>query len=140
MLLRLLLLWLWLRQLLLPATIAIAAAYAIATDIASASASDIDAAIDTAIAVYKRRKQRIPTAELNDYLQQLIERFPPPSIKGKYVKIKYVTQLPSKTPAIAFFCNLPRYVKEPYRNFLENKIREKFDFCGVPLSIYFRQK
>jgi len=97
-------------------------------------------AIDTAIAVFEKKKFRITTSELNEYMQEVIERTPPPSIKGKYVKIKYVTQLPLNYPAFAFFCNLPQYVKAPYRNFLENRIREKWDFSGVPIRLVFRKK
>jgi len=70
----------------------------------------------------------------------LIEKNPPPSIKGKHIKIKYLTQLPTKTPAIAFFCNLPQYIKPAYQRFLENQIRKNFDFTGVPLAIFFRKK
>jgi GTP-binding protein len=69
-----------------------------------------------------------------------IEAFPPPSVKGKYIKIKYVTQLPSKTPAFAFFCNLPQYVKDPYKRYLENQLRKNFNFHGVPVKIFFRKK
>ena len=69
-----------------------------------------------------------------------IENYPPPATKGKFVKIKYITQLPTKSPSFAFFCNLPQYVKEPYRRFLENKIRAHFDFTGVPIQIFLRQK
>lgn len=96
--------------------------------------------LQTAIRVYESRSRRIPTSELNDYLLPIIEDTPPPSTKGKYIRIKYVTQLPSPTPVFAFFVNLPQYVREPYRRFLENKIRERWDFEGVPLLIYFRQK
>ncbi|MBA7526475.1 GTPase Der [subsurface metagenome] len=69
-----------------------------------------------------------------------IEQFPPPTVKGKYIRIKYVTQLPNKTPCFAFFCNLPQYVKEPYKRYLENKLREKYNFTGVPVRIYMRKK
>jgi len=97
-------------------------------------------AIDTAIAVFEKKKFRISTSELNEFLQEAIERTPPPSIKGKYVKIKYVTQLPLNYPSFAFFCNLPQYIKAPYKNFLENRIREKWDFSGVPIRLVFRKK
>jgi GTP-binding protein len=73
-------------------------------------------------------------------LLPIIEAYPPPSTKGKYIKIKFVTQLPTATPTFAFFCNLPQYVKEPYKRFLENKLREKFGFSGVPITVYTRQK
>lgn len=96
--------------------------------------------LQTAIQVYESRKRRIPTSALNDYLQPIIENTPPPSTKGKYLKIKYVMQLPTPTPQFAFFVNLPQYVREPYRRFLENKIRSNWDFSGVPIQIYFRQK
>ena len=96
--------------------------------------------LQTAIRVHQSRKRRIPTSELNDFLLPLIENYPPPATKGKYIKIKYVTQLPTPTPQFAFFVNLPQYIKEPYRRFLENNMREKWDFSGVPMQIYFRQK
>jgi GTP-binding protein len=97
-------------------------------------------AIETAMLVYENRKQRISTSKLNDYLLEAIEEFPPPSSKGKYVKIKYITQLPTPTPQFAFYCNLPQYVKEPYKRYLENKLREAYDFSGVPIQIYMRKK
>ncbi len=96
--------------------------------------------LQTAIRVYQSRKRRISTSELNDYLLPLIEAYPPAATKGKYIKIKYVTQLPTPTPQFAFFVNLPQYIKESYRRFLENKMREQWDFSGVPMQIYFRQK
>lgn len=97
-------------------------------------------AIETAVEVYKNRSKRIPTRKLNDVMLPIIERTPPPATKGKYVKIKYCTQLPTHYPQFAFFCNLPQYVKEPYKRFLENKLREHFDFTGVPVTIYMRKK
>jgi GTPase len=97
-------------------------------------------AIEVANEVFQNKTKHIPTSKLNDVMLEIIEKFPPPSSKGKYIKIKYVTQLPGKSPAFAFFCNLPQYVKEPYKRFLENKIRENFNFSGVPINIYFRQK
>ena len=90
--------------------------------------------------VYGNYSQKIPTARLNEAILPEIENFPPPAWKGKYIRIKYLTQLPTKSPSFAFFCNLPQYIKEPYKRFLENKIREKFDFCGCPIQIYIRQK
>lgn len=96
--------------------------------------------LQTAILVYQARKRRISTSELNDYFLPIIENWPPPSTKGKYIKIKYVTQLPTPTPQFAFFVNLPQYIREPYRRFLENKLRENWNFSGVPIQIYFRQK
>ena len=96
--------------------------------------------LQTAIRVYQNRKRRILTSELNEYLLPIIETTPPPATKGKYIKIKYITQLPTQTPQFAFFVNLPQYIKEPYRRFLENKLREQWDFSGVPVAIHFRQK
>ncbi len=96
--------------------------------------------IETAVEVYNNRKQRIPTNKLNDALLPMIESHPHPSVKSSYVKIKYVTQLPTKTPVFAFFANHPQYVKESYKRFLENQIREKFNFTGVPIAIVFRKK
>ena len=93
-----------------------------------------------AIRVYNSRRRRVPTSEFNEYILPIIEETPPPSTKGKYIRIKYAMQLPSPTPAFAFFVNLPQYIKEPYRRFLENKIRSHWDFSGVPMQIYFRQK
>lgn len=97
-------------------------------------------AIEVADKVYNDRKKKIPTSKLNDILLPIIENNPPPSVKGKYVKIKYITQLSGVAPTFAFFCNLPQYIQESYRRFLENKIRENFDFSGVPITIFFRQK
>ncbi|NDV16858.1 ribosome biogenesis GTPase Der [Muricauda sp. TY007] len=97
-------------------------------------------AIETAVDVYKNRSKRIPTRKLNDIMLPIIEKTPPPSTKGKYVKIKFCTQLPTPYPQFAFFCNLPQYVKDPYKRFLENKIRENFDFTGVPMTIFMRKK
>lgn len=97
-------------------------------------------AIEEAVAVFERRKTRIPTSKLNELMLPIIENQPPPAIKSKYVRIKFCTMLPTRTPSFAFFANLPQYVKDPYRRFLENQIRENFDFTGVPLQIYFRKK
>ncbi|AEV33800.1 ribosome-associated GTPase EngA [Owenweeksia hongkongensis DSM 17368] len=97
-------------------------------------------AVEEAMNVYSRREQRIATSKLNDTMLPIIEGNPPPASKGKYVKIKFVTQLPTRTPSFAFFANLPQYVKEPYKRFIENKLREQFDFTGVPIQVYFRQK
>lgn len=97
-------------------------------------------AIETAVQVYENRSRRIKTRELNDIMLPIIESNPPPSYKGKYVKIKFCTQLPTPQPQFAFFCNLPQYVKDSYRRFLENKLRKEFDFTGVPITIYFRKK
>ncbi len=97
-------------------------------------------ALEAGISVYKNRVQKLKTAELNDHLLPIIQAYPPPAIKGKYVKIKFITQLPSHVPAFAFFCSNPKYVKESYRRFLENKMREKWNFSGVPIKLFFRQK
>ena len=97
-------------------------------------------ALQLALRVCENRKRRIPTSELNDFILPIIEQTPPPSIKGKYIRIKYAMMLPTPTPQFAFFVNLPQYVKDPYRRFLENRIRGQWDFAGVPMQIYFRQK
>lgn len=97
-------------------------------------------AIEKAVEIYENRSQKISTSKINDALLPEIERNPPPAIKGKYIKIKYITQLPSRTPAFAFFCNLPQYIKPPYERFLENKLRGYFNFEGVPLRLFFRKK
>ena len=96
--------------------------------------------LDAVTTVYDNYSRKIPTARLNEALLPVIEETPPPSIKGKYVKIKYVTQLPTRFPAFAFFCNLPQYIKEPYKRFLENKLRENFALTGCPIQIFCRQK
>ncbi|MBR6814662.1 MAG: ribosome biogenesis GTPase Der [Alistipes sp.] len=96
--------------------------------------------LQQAIRVYNSRRRRIPTSELNDFILPIIEDYPPASTKGKYIRIKYATQLPTPTPQFAFFVNLPQYIKENYRRYLENKIRGEWDFSGVPIQIYFRQK
>ena len=96
--------------------------------------------LQQAIRVYNSRKRRVPTSELNEYILPIIEDYPPASTKGKYIRIKYATQLPTPTPQFAFFVNLPQYIKESYRRYLENKLREQWDFSGVPIQIYFRQK
>ncbi|WP_129716149.1 ribosome biogenesis GTPase Der [Pedobacter sp. SYP-B3415] len=100
----------------------------------------IHKAVEAALEVYKNRSKKISTSKLNDVMLPLIESYPPPSNKGKYIKIKYVTQINGISPMFAFFCNLPQYIKEPYKRFIENKLRENFDFSGVPVQIYFRQK
>jgi GTP-binding protein len=97
-------------------------------------------AMETAVEVFEKRKKKIPTSKLNDIMLEIIKNNPPPATKGKYVKIKYCMQLPTKTPQFAFFCNLPQYVKDSYKRFLENKLRDIYDFSGVPVTIYFRQK
>ncbi|GCD80823.1 ribosome biogenesis GTPase Der [Schleiferia thermophila] len=96
--------------------------------------------LQEALEVYKRRKVRIPTSQLNETLLPIFENTPPPVYKGKTVSIKYITQLPTPRPQFAFFCNLPQYIKEPYKRFIENQLRSMYDFTGVPLDIYFRKK
>lgn len=96
--------------------------------------------LQTALRVYASRKRRIKTSEFNEFILPLIENYPPPSIKGKYIRIKFAMQLPSPTPTFAFFANLPQYIRDPYRRYLENKIRDHWDFEGVPIQIYFREK
>lgn len=97
-------------------------------------------AIETAVDVYKNRTKKVKTAKLNDVMLPIIQTTPPPAIKGKYVKIKFCTQLPTPYPSFAFFANLPQYVKDPYKRFLENQLRKHFDFTGVPVTIYIRKK
>ena len=97
--------------------------------------------LETAVEVYNNRNRIVPTSQLNNYMQEVISAYPPPANKGKYVKIKYVTMLKEqKIPTFVFFCNLPQWVKEPYRRYLENKIREEWDFSGTPISIFMREK
>ena len=96
--------------------------------------------LDAAARVYANYSRKIKTSDLNDAMLPEIENYPPPAWKGKYIKIKYVTQLPTRFPSFAFFCNLPQYVRDPYKRFLENRLREKFDFIGCPVQIFLRQK
>lgn len=96
--------------------------------------------VEIAMDVYANRKRRIKTHELNEAMHEVIEHYPPPSTKGKFVKIKFVTQLPGRSPKFAFFCNLPQYVTESYKRYLENKIRERYNFKGVPITIFMRKK
>lgn len=97
-------------------------------------------ALETAMEVYENRKQRIKTSELNEVLLEAIENYGPPAVKGKFIKIKYCTQLPSPTPTFALFANLPQYIREPYKRYIENQLRDNFNFTGVPIQIFFRQK
>lgn len=97
-------------------------------------------AIETAVEVFENRKRRIATSKLNDTMLEIVKQNPPPATKGKFVKIKYCMQLPTKTPQFAFFSNLPQYVKDPYKRYVENQLREHYNFSGVPMTIYFRQK
>ena len=96
--------------------------------------------LESVVKVYENRSQKITTSQLNNTMLPEIENYPPPSTKGKYIKIKYITQLPTKTPTIAFFCNLPQYIREPYKRFLLNKLRTKFQLEGVPVTLVFRKK
>lgn len=100
----------------------------------------IHKAIEKVIEVYDNKTRKIPTSKLNDVMLEEIERYPPPGIKGKFVKIKYVTQIPTHNPTFAFFCNLPQYIRESYTRFLENKIRKHFDFEGVPINVIYKKK
>ncbi|MDA3823310.1 MAG: GTP-binding protein, partial [Bacteroidales bacterium] len=100
----------------------------------------IHKALEEAIKVFENRKRKIPTSKVNEVMLEAIEANHPPAIKGKFVRIKYVTQLPTVTPSFAFYCNLPQYIREPYKRYLENKIRQNFNFTGVPIQIYMRQK
>ncbi|MGJ8659088.1 ribosome biogenesis GTPase Der [Cellulophaga fucicola] len=97
-------------------------------------------AIETAVEVYNNRARKVQTRKFNDVMLPIIENNPPPAYKGKYVKIKFCTQLPTPYPQFAFFCNLPQYVRDPYKRFLENKLRENFNFEGVPISVFMRKK
>jgi len=96
--------------------------------------------VEKAMDIFESKTTKVPTSKLNEYLLKDIEAYPPPAIKGKYIRIKYITQLPSKSPTFAFFCNLPQYVKDPYMRYLENKIRAHFGFEGVPITVVFRKK
>jgi GTP-binding protein len=100
----------------------------------------IHKALETVMEVHENRTRKIPTSELNDVMQEIIMATPPPSVKGKYVRIKYIQQLPTHSPAFAFFCNLPQYIPDSYKRFLENRLRDEFLFTGVPLKIFFRKK
>ena len=100
----------------------------------------IHKALETAMEVYENRTQKIPTSKINEVMLEAIQKNPPPSYKGKYIKIKYVTQLPTHSPSFAFFCNLPQYIKDPYKRYIENQLRDAFNFNGVPIRIFFRKK
>jgi GTP-binding protein len=96
--------------------------------------------LETAMQVYNNRIKRVSTSQLNEVMQKAIEEYPPPSFKGKFIKIKYVAQLPTHAPSFAFYCNFPQYIREPYKRYLENKLRNHFNFTGVPLQIFIRKK
>lgn len=100
----------------------------------------IHKALEIAIEVFENRKLKIPTSKLNEVMQKVLEEHHPPAVKGKYIRIKYVTQLPTHAPAFAFYCNLPQYIKEPYKRYLENQLRKHFKFTGVPIRIFMRKK
>lgn len=100
----------------------------------------IHKALETAMQVYQNRMQKIPTSQLNEVMLDAIKKNPPPSYKGKYIKIKYVTQLPTHSPSFAFFCNLPQYIKDPYKRYIENQLRQSFNLNGVPIRVFFRKK
>ncbi|MEX2597833.1 MAG: ribosome biogenesis GTPase Der, partial [Salibacteraceae bacterium] len=100
----------------------------------------IHKALETALEVYKNRTQRLKTNKLNEVMLPIIEHTPPPATKGKYIKIKYVQQLPTHAPTFAFYCNLPQYINESYRRFIENQMRKHFNLTGVPIQIFFRNK
>jgi len=97
-------------------------------------------AMEEAVHVYENRTRKIPTGQLNRLIQQYVEETPPPAWKGKFIKIKYATQLPTYYPTFALFCNLPQYIRDPYRRYIENRLRKDIDFCGVPMKIFFRKK
>ena len=96
--------------------------------------------IETAIKVYENKTRKIPTSKLNDVMLPIVKETPPPVYKGKTIKIKYITQLKKDYPVFIFFCNLPQYIKDPYKRYIENKLRQNFDFKGVPMTLYFREK
>ncbi len=100
----------------------------------------IHKALEVAMKVYENRTQKIPTSKLNEVMLDVIGHYPPPANKGKFIKIKFVTQLPNYAPSFAFFCNLPQYIREPYKRYLENQMRKRFDFNGVPIRLFFRKK
>jgi GTP-binding protein len=100
----------------------------------------IHKALEATMMVHENRTKKIPTSQLNEVMLEIIQATPPPAMKGKYIRIKYVQQLPTHSPAFAFFCNLPQYIPDSYKRFLENRLREHFDFCGVPIKIFFRKK
>lgn len=108
--------------------------------ISALSKQRIHKALEIAMEVYKNRTTKISTSKLNEVMLPLIENYPPPSYKGKYIKIKFITQLPNHAPAFAFFCNLPQYIKDPYKRFLENQLRKNFDLSGIPIRLFFRKK
>jgi GTPase len=100
----------------------------------------IHKAIEEIMHVYKNAQRKIPTHQLNEVMQAEIEKYPPPAYRGEYIKIKYITQLPTRVPSFAFFCNHPDFVRQPYKNYLENRLRENFDFTGIPINIFMRKK
>jgi len=110
------------------------------TFISALTKQRIHKALDDALQIYGNMQRKVPTSALNEFILPHIQRFPPPAKKGKYVRIKYATQLPSRSVAFAFFCNLPQYIPESYYRYIENKLRDEYNFNGVPINIYFRKK
>jgi len=108
--------------------------------ISSLTKQRIFKAMETAVEVYSNRSKKIKTSVMNDVMLPIIENYPPPALKGKFVKIKYCMQLPTPQPQFVFFCNLPQYIKDPYKRYIENQLRKEFDFTGVPIDVYFRKK
>jgi GTP-binding protein len=108
--------------------------------ISALSKQRIHRILDLVCRVHENRKRKIATSRLNEVMLEAINSYPPPAVKGKHIKIKYVTQLPTLAPSFAFFCNLPQYIREPYKRYLENRLRENFDLKGVPVKIFFRKK
>jgi len=108
--------------------------------ISSLTKQRIFKAMETAVEVYNNRSKKIKTSVMNDIMLPIIENYPPPALKGKFVKIKYCMQLPTPQPQFVFFCNLPQYIKDPYKRYIENQLRKEFDFTGVPIDVYFRKK
>ena len=100
----------------------------------------IHKAVETFLEVYDNLHRKIPTHKLNDVMLEVIQKYEPPAIKGKHIRIKFVTQLPTRSVSFAFFCNLPQYISDAYRRYLENQLRLNFNFHGVPIRIYFRKK
>ena len=96
--------------------------------------------METALEVYTNKNQHISTSRLNEVMQEALEKYHPPAVRGNYIKIKYVTQMPAQVPTFVFFCNYPNDIREPYRNYLENQLRETFPLSGVPVNIFFRKK
>ncbi|HNV99816.1 MAG TPA: ribosome biogenesis GTPase Der, partial [Chitinophagales bacterium] len=97
-------------------------------------------AMETALAVYASKNLKVSTSKLNEVMQEALEKYHPPAVRGNYIQIKYVTQMPAQVPTFVFFTNYPNDVREPYKNYLENQLREHFPLSGVPINIFFRKK